>query len=75
MGGACRVGGALEGVPVRQVECGLDLTLALSTDGRVWQMGESGAPPDRRCPWEGAHSPEQAITPPACPCLDGSHVL
>ena len=54
-----RVGGALEGVPVRAVECGLDLTVALSADGRAWQMGGTGAPPDRRCPWEGARSPAQ----------------
>ena len=40
----CRVGGALEGLCVRQVECGLNLTVALTVDGRVWQMGETGVP-------------------------------
>lgn len=59
---ACRVGGQLQGLGVRQAECGLNLTVALSMDGRLWQMGATGAPPDKRAPWEGARSPEQ-VTP------------
>ena len=58
--GACRVAGALAGLGVRQVECGLNLTVALTVDGRAWQMGETGAPADRRAPWEHAHVPVQA---------------
>lgn len=57
---ACRVAGALASLGVRQVECGLNLTVALTVDGRAWQMGETGAPADRRMPWEHAYVPVQA---------------
>ena len=58
--GACRVAGALAGLGVRQVECGLNLTVALTADGRVWQMGQTCAPADSRAPWERAYIPVQA---------------
>ena len=47
-------------VRVRQVECGLNLTVALSADGRLWQMGATGAPADVRTPWERTLTPAQA---------------
>ena len=58
-GVAFRVEGALQGLAVRQVECGLNLTVALTTDGRIWQMGETGAPGTKHTPWEGAREPQQ----------------
>lgn len=58
-GWACRVAGALECLGVRQVECGLNLTVALTVDGRVWQMGETGAASDRNAIWERALAPVQ----------------
>ena len=51
--------GALDSLGVRQVECGLNLTVALTVDGRVWQMGETGAASDKRALWERAHAPVQ----------------
>ena len=51
--------GALECLGVRQVECGLNLTVALTVDGRVWQMGETGAASDKRPSWERALAPVQ----------------
>ena len=47
---------------MRQVECGLNLTVALTTDGRTWQMGETGAPGHKLAPWEGAREPEQVTS-------------
>ena len=55
----CRVGGVLAGLPVRWVACGLNFTVAASADGRAFQAGTTGAPADRRAPWEGALSFEQ----------------
>eukprot|EP00884_Botryococcus_braunii_P011885 jgi/Botrbrau1/20698/Bobra.0058s0027.1 len=55
-------GGALEHTLVRQVECGLNLTVAVGMDGRVWQCGETGITCGR-AKWEGAHSPEQVAGP------------
>ena len=54
------MGGALEGLCVRQVECGLNLTVALTVDGRVWQMGETGVPAEKGAVWERTHVPVQA---------------
>ena len=51
--------GALDGLGVRQVECGLNLTVALTVDGRVWQMGETGAASERQAPWDRALAPVQ----------------
>ena len=51
--------GALDSLGVRQVECGLNLTVALTVDGRVWQMGETGAAADKQAPWERARLPVQ----------------
>lgn len=56
------MGGALQGLAVRQVECGLNLTVALTADGRIWQMGETGAPGHKLAPWEGAREAVQVIT-------------
>ena len=55
---ACRVGGALENKPVRAVAAGLHLTVAVTTGGRVFQMGCTGASAGKHCPWEGATAPE-----------------
>ena len=60
----------MQGLAVRQVECGLNLTVALTTDGRTWQMGETGAPGHKLAPWEGAREPQQVTNNPALglPC-------
>ncbi|BDA49523.1 probable E3 ubiquitin-protein ligase HERC2 at N-terminal half [Coccomyxa sp. Obi] len=58
-----RVEGALQGLAVRQVDCGLNLTVALTTDGRIWQMGETGSPGNKHTPWEGAREPQQVSIP------------
>ena len=58
-GYAYRVAAALECLGVRQVECGLNLTVALTVDGRVWQMGETGAALDKLALWEHALVPVQ----------------
>lgn len=52
--------GALAGRPVRQVAAGLNLTLAVTVDGCVWQMGKT-APSHKGSspPWEGCSSPVQ----------------
>ncbi|KAK9838136.1 hypothetical protein WJX81_003291 [Elliptochloris bilobata] len=57
------VGGALAGLLVRWAACGLSFTLAVTADGRVFQAGQTGAPADRRAPWEGALSFEQVPFP------------
>lgn len=41
---------------VDQVACGLNLTVALSTDGLVYQMGATGAEA-AHVEWEGARNP------------------
>jgi len=61
----CRVAGALESLGVRQVECGLNLTVALTVDGRVWQMGETGAASDKHATWERALAPVQVVPLPS----------
>ncbi len=44
---------------VRHVAAGSHLTVAVTTGGRVFQMGASGASgPLKHCPWEGATLPE-----------------
>ena len=45
----------------RQVACGWNLTAALTRNGRVYQMGATGAysPDDKSVPWEGALVPVQ----------------
>lgn len=44
---------------VRHVAAGSHLTVAVTTGGRVFQMGVTGASaPTRHCPWEGAVLPE-----------------
>ncbi len=43
---------------VRHVAAGLHLTVAVTTGGRVFQMGCTGATPGKHCPWEGAAAPE-----------------
>lgn len=53
-----RVRGALEGRAVRHVAAGLHLTVAVTTGGRVFQMGVTGASTGKGCPWEGAVLPE-----------------
>lgn len=53
-----RVSGALEGKSVRHVAAGLHLTVAVTTGGRVFQMGATGASAAKHCPWEGATTPE-----------------
>lgn len=54
---AFRVLGELEHLRVRQVAAGLNLTLALTTDGKVYQMGETGVA--SKCRWDGCNVPEQ----------------
>ena len=63
-----RVCGALAGLPVRWAACGLHFTLAATTDGRAFQAGGTGAPVDRRAPWEGALSFEQVLCPVSKQC-------
>jgi len=65
----CRVGGGLEGLPVRQAAAGAAFTVALTADGRVFQMGSTGA--SGKAKWEGALSPEwvrlvHAAEPSSC---------
>jgi len=44
---------------VRHVAAGSHLTVAVTTGGRVFQMGVTGASgPIKNCPWEGATTPE-----------------
>ncbi|GLC74622.1 hypothetical protein PLESTF_001536100 [Pleodorina starrii] len=54
-----RVRGDMDKYGVVQVACGWSMTVALSGDGRVYQMGKTGAHPssDKNCMWEGALSP------------------
>ncbi len=57
-----RVRGDLEGREVVQVACGWNLTVAVTADGRVFQMGATGAynPEEKAVPaWEGSSSPAQ----------------
>ena len=51
-----RVGGDLAATPVRQVAAGVSFTIAVTLDGKVYQMGETGA--SVRAKWEGAKTPE-----------------
>ena len=51
-----RVGGGEMPPVVRQVAVGASFTVALTTDGKVYQMGETGA--SGRAKWEGAKAPE-----------------
>ena len=44
---------------MRHVAAGSHLTVAVTTGGRVFQMGATGASgPLKHCPWEGATLPE-----------------
>ncbi|GAX81426.1 hypothetical protein CEUSTIGMA_g8856.t1 [Chlamydomonas eustigma] len=54
-----RVRGELERKEVVQVACGWNLTVALNKDGKVYQMGGTGAysPEDKQVPWEGCLLP------------------
>ena len=58
-----RVGGDLATASVRQVAAGSCFTLAVTTEGKVYQMGETSAA--GRCKWEGAKVPE--LVPPSLP--------
>ncbi|CAD7698884.1 unnamed protein product, partial [Ostreobium quekettii] len=53
-----RVEGDMEELDVKHVACGLNLTVAQTSDGRVFQMGETGAG-DTFVKWEGSKLPEQ----------------
>eukprot|EP00887_Chlorella_sp_A99_P006935 scaffold2.g6935.t1 len=55
-----RVRGALEPRAVRHVAAGSHLTVAVTTGGRVFQMGVTGVSAGKACPcpWEGAVLPE-----------------
>ena len=56
----CRVGGELAERSVRHVGAGLNLTVACTTDGAVWQMGTTTASTKGvSAPWEGCSSPVQ----------------
>jgi alpha-tubulin suppressor-like RCC1 family protein len=57
----CRVGGDLAATPVRQVAAGASFTVAVTLDGKVYQMGETGA--SVRAKWEGAKTPELVTRP------------
>ncbi|GIL96509.1 hypothetical protein Vretimale_2308 [Volvox reticuliferus] len=53
-----RVRGDMDKHGVVQVACGWNMTIALSADGRVYQMGSTGAhTTDKNCTWEGAKVP------------------
>ncbi|KAG2441550.1 hypothetical protein HXX76_003171 [Chlamydomonas incerta] len=54
-----RVRGDIDKHGVVQVVCGWSMTVALSRDGRVYQMGGTGAGKsgEKSCPWEGALAP------------------
>lgn len=53
-----KVSGALESRLVRCVSAGLNLTVACTTNGLVYQMGSTGAAPCKvPTPWEGATTP------------------
>ncbi|KAK9794046.1 hypothetical protein WJX73_005382 [Symbiochloris irregularis] len=75
VGGCClpmRVDDRLKGLSVKQVAAGLNLTVALTSDGSVWQMGKTGA----QCkgpspPWEGCNTPNQVQGPLAGYHVDG----
>lgn len=54
-----RVRGALDMRAVRHVAAGSHLTVALTTGGKAFQMGVTGASAGKACPWEGAVLPEQ----------------
>ncbi len=45
----------MAGVPLRQAAAGAAFTVALAADGRVFQMGETGAA--GKAKWEGSLSP------------------
>jgi hypothetical protein len=55
----------LQGFEVRQVACGLHFTVAVTVDGRVLQMGATGAgqASEKHHPWEGARVPIQVREP------------
>lgn len=48
---------------IRQVAAGLNLTVAVTLDGIVFQMGETGA--NGKANWEGNKSPEQVQVCPS----------
>ncbi len=52
----CRVTGPWSTGSIQQVKAGLNLTVVLSSEGKVYQMGETGA--GGRAKWEGCHYPE-----------------
>lgn len=56
------VEGALEKKQVHAVACGLNLTVVLSKDGAVYQMGTTAAE-DAHVPWEGATVPTRVEGP------------
>ena len=63
------MGGALEGKTLRRVAAGAYLTVVSASDGRVYQMGQTGAAASKHCPWEGSTAPEQArAAHPMCSC-------
>ena len=63
----CRVTGPLGTRSVRHVGAGLNLTVACTTDGAVWQMGTTtAATRGYSAPWEGCSTPVQASCP-LCP--------
>ena len=64
-GACCRVGGELSSRSVRHVGAGLNLTVACTTDGAVWQMGTTTASTKGySAPWEGCSNPTQVL--PGC---------
>ena len=52
----CRVNGDMATALVRQVAVGASFTVAITVDGKVYQMGATGA--TGRAKWEGAKAPE-----------------
>ena len=65
---ARRVGGELGARSVRHVGAGLNLTVACTTDGAVWQMGTTTASTKGySAPWEGCSNPVQARWALLCP--------
>ena len=52
--------GGLDGLAVVSLAVGLNFTVAVTSDGRVWQMGETGAP-GKGTAWEGATTPTVVV--------------
>lgn len=57
-----KIGHSLESRSIIQVSCGLNLTVILTKEGEVYQMGSTGAE-DTQVPWEGSLIPAKVEGP------------